>query len=304
MNPSSDAWRDWRRRAKGRLPYVRRRVHEQLEDRFETLVAALHGRVPRATDAALQVAKPVPDGLAGDVCLFVTHAAQPHPKAHVLRHLEHLSRAGVSVVLVVNSDLPFEDLRFAPALDACSAMLLRANQGLDFAAWAHAWALSRRSGWDRLYLVNDSIVGPLFPRAFEQMLQRIRASDCDHLGLTWNTQPVRHLQSYFLVFNQRLLHSDLFGRLMGGVFGFPEKSQVIDCYETRLTGTLLAAGFRCDSVFPRFPGGLGDAEHLLMELPQLERLGFPYAKTSLLKRFRDDPRTEAILRRGGSDGRL
>jgi len=152
--------------------------------------------------------------------------------------------------------------------------------------------------------VNDSIVGPLFPPVFQAMLGRIRASSADHLGLTWNTQPVRHLQSYFLVFNRDVIRSETLLELMANVRNFDDKGEVVDFYEVRLTQVLQDAGFTCDTAFPDFAGGLGDSAHLLQDRTAAEQSGFPYVKTSLLKRYPADARVAWIRREGQVDGQV
>lgn len=305
MTRSADDWRDWRRSVKARAPYVSRRTHEQLERRYRALVEALHGRISRADEAPLRVVKPISAGLAGEVCLFVTHAGQPTIKSHVLHHVAQLHAAGIAVVVIANTDLPLDAVHVPPELaQACDGLLVRANLGLDFAAWSHAFGLADRTGWERLYLVNDSIVGPLFPPVFQAMLGRIRASCADHLGLTWNTQPVRHLQSYFLVFNRDVIRSETLLELMANVRNFDDKGEVVDFYEVRLTQVLQDAGFTCDTAFPDFAGGLGDSAHLLQDRTAAEESGFPYVKTSLLKRYPADARVAWIRQEGQVDGQV
>src|SRR5438105_4581182 len=110
---TAEAWTRIRRGAKGALPWVRRRQYRKLERKYAQLVDAVHRGLPAAADASIEVRKS-PGGLDGRVCLFVTHAPRAALKSHVVHHLEHLLGAGLQIVLIVNTDLPFAQIQIAP----------------------------------------------------------------------------------------------------------------------------------------------------------------------------------------------
>jgi lipopolysaccharide biosynthesis protein len=304
MPSLADSWRRWRRAIKARAPYVRRRQYRILERKYAGLIDALHGSVTPACDAPLEVRKAVTPGLAGEVCLFVTHAPQARIKTHVAHHVRHLLRAGLQVVLIVNTDLPLRDIQIDAELEAAlSGVLLRANRGFDFGAWAHALSLCDRGAWERLYLVNDSIVGPMDSARFDQMMQRVRTSDADVVGLTEIHVHQRHLQSYFLVFNRRAMASAVFDRLMRGMLNFPDKGQVVDFYEIRLTGLLVAQGLSVQALFPEAGDG-ADAGDLLGHWELMLAAGFPYVKTRVLQELAGDPRMQPIRSGACVDGQI
>jgi SAM-dependent methyltransferase len=115
---------------------------------------------------------------------------------------------------------------------------VRENLGFDFAAWAHGLTLCAAPGLTRLYLVNDSIVGPLDCGAFAALVERVRKSSADVVGLTENTRPLPHLQRFF---SSSSAHAR---------WPLPTKEQVIDVYETRLTERLRRAGLATEALFP------------------------------------------------------
>lgn len=286
------------------MPYVRRRVFRILQSRYDALADAIHAQVTRAEEVPLQVRAPVAPGLRGEVCLFVTHAPQPALKTHVLHHLEHLLSAGLQVVLVVNTDLPLDSIEVPPSLrPRLAGLYVRSNRGFDFGAWCHVLRQCDRSGWERLYLVNDSVVGPLERRDFDAMMAKIRAGSADLQGLTENAEPIPHLQSYFLVFGPRLLHSPLFARFVEGMVNFPDKGQVVEIYELRFTRTVRQAGFRAEPVFAASGAGrvAGD---LQSRWEQLVRAGFPYVKTRVLQDFPADPRVRAVRAQAQVDAQV
>ena len=281
-------WKRLRREAKAAMPLVRRRSYRILERKFDDLAQVVHCGLPLATEAAIEIRKR-PAALSGSVCLFVTHAPRRELKSHVLHHVEHLLRAGVHVVLTVNTDLPLADIDVPADLSSrLAGVFVRSNQGFDFGAWSHALTLCDRSGWERLYLVNDSLVGPVTPQSFDAMMERIGKSDADVVGLTENIEPIPHLQSFFLVFHRRVLASSAFDDVMRHVPNLDDKGQVVDLYELRLTRTLREAGFKARALFGATRGdSIGQWQDLL-------DTGFPYVKTRALAQHRGNPRLDSI----------
>ncbi|MEP7056487.1 MAG: rhamnan synthesis F family protein [Caldimonas sp.] len=298
MTTFTDAFRSWRRRLKASLPYVRRREHRVLQRKYAELIEAADGHAPAAAEAALQWIQPLEPALAGEVCLFVTFAAEACIKRHVDAHVARLVAAGIRVVVIVNTDLAAE--RFVIDADLrthASGIAIRRNTGYDFGAWAHALALCDDSRWSRLYLVNDSIVGPLELPAFERMLERIRTSDADVVGLTEALAPLRHLQSYFLVFSTRALRGGAVRRLFGRIRNWPTKMQVIDLYESRLTALLEAEGLRCEALFPSLSDDARSSDDTSLRWAELVGLGLPYLKTRVIAAHPQDARIERWLAR-------
>jgi lipopolysaccharide biosynthesis protein len=293
----ADRLRTWRRGLKARLPYVRRREHRLLQDRYARIVEALDGAATAATAAALSVVRPIAADLAGEVCLFVTFADEARLKPHVVEHVDRLVRAALRVVVVVNTAIEAERFTFDPAWVArLDGLAVRANEGFDFGAWAHVLALAGPiDRWTRLYLVNDSIVGPLDLAAFDRLLARIRASSADAIGVTEALVPRRHLQSYFLVLAARALREGTARAFFARMRNWPEKGQVIDVCETRLTALLEASGLKTEALFPSLSGDPLSSDDTSLRWAELVEAGFPYLKTRVIASHGDDPRIRAWL---------
>lgn len=304
MSILAESWRRWRRAIKARAPYVRRREYRILEKKYAGLIDALHSQVTPACAASLAIRKPLAPAMRGEVCLFVTHAPQSRIKTHVVHHIEHLLRAGLQVVLIVNTDLPPEQVAVDPELEIrLSGVLVRANCGFDFGAWAHTLSLCDRAAWERLYLVNDSVVGPLAAESFDSMMARARASDADVVGLTENPAPLEHLQSYFLVLNRRAVTSAVFDSLVRGMLNFPDKGQVVDFYEIRLTRLLVRQGLRAQALYSALPDGRASGD-LLGHWELMLAAGLPYVKTRVLQEYPRDPRIQAVRTSACVDGQI
>jgi lipopolysaccharide biosynthesis protein len=293
----ADLLRTWRRALKAKLPYVRRRDYGNLQRRHDALIEAIDVGATPAASAQLQVVKPLAQPLRGELCLFVSFADQPQLKTHVAEHVRHLIGADIQVILVVNTDLPATAVQVDPELSRyLAAILVRENVGFDFGAWAQAWSLlEHKQAISRLYLVNDSIVGPLNDRHFARMLDRVRNASADVIGLTECLAPRRHLQSYFLVFGAAALRSDAMQGLFQRVMNWPDKSQVIEIYESRLTALLESAGLNCEALFPSLWGDPASSDDTSTRWAELVAQGFPYLKTRTVARHATDSRIRAWL---------
>jgi rhamnosyltransferase len=83
-------------------------------------------------------------------------------------------------------------------------------------------------------------------------------SDCDFWGLTVNQEKyLPHLQSYFLVFNKKIINSEIFKNFFRKVKREDNKQNIIENYEIALTPAFIDAGFKMDSfikkIFERNP---------------------------------------------------
>jgi len=297
----TEQWRHWRRRLKAALPYVRRREYRVLERNYAALVEAADGVATPAAEAGTVAVKPFDSSLAGELALFVSFADGPALKPHVGHHIERLTAHGIRVRLIVNTAVPAHELRVEPALLAkLDGLWVRQNTGFDFGAWAHALhACPDRAGCERLFLINDSIVGPLDDEAYARLLARVRASTADVLGLTEGLNPQRHLQSYFLVLQGRALTSRALGAMWARVRNWPTKGQVIDIYERRLTGLALADGLGCETLFPSLSGDPLASDDTSLRWAELVAAGFPFVKARVIAAHRTDPTLQRLLASAG-----
>ncbi len=213
---------------------------------------------------------------AREVALFVTHAPQGRLKPHVRAHIEALGRAEVDVILIVAGEARFTDEAAAGPL---AGLYARANVGFDFAAWAHLLKLLPGL-WDvpGLYLLNDSVIGPVGEEAYRAMISRVRASPADLVGLTESRERRWHLQSYFLFLRAPALrHAQLQG-FFNAVRGVGDKQAVIDEYEVALAGEAVAAGLKVEVLFQKG----AQTNPTLFAWRALLAEGFPFLKASVV----------------------
>jgi len=228
--------------------------------------------------ARLSCFKPLEIAEGDKIALMVAHAPSGRVKANVPIYCSALCRAGLKVVLIAASDQPF--VADSALTNAISGGFARDNRGYDFAAWAHVLKVAPelwRAG--TLFLVNDSVIGPLSQTRLDDLLHRVTESPADVVGATDNFEIQWHLQSYFLAFKPRSLASEVLRAFFDRVRNLPDKQAVILTYEVPLTRLLTSAELVCAPAYPSRDG----MNQTVVHWRALIGDGFPFVKTVVLR---------------------
>jgi lipopolysaccharide biosynthesis protein len=268
--------------------YVSSRKFEVLASKYEFLVDAISStRNNYLQQAEIRCIQPLRFGDdVKEVCFFVSYAPSALIKPHVRRHINSLLSAGISVVLVINVDNVHADLSsFSLGSLNLSGLYVRENKGFDFGAWGHMYSIMPTGlNINRLYLVNDSMIGPLNSAMFDKLMKKIRCSKADMLGLIANTKPIFHLQSFFLVFNQPILRDDRFQSFIKTLWSLPTKEMVIDFYEVRLTQLIKDLGYLVEPLYELGSNKYQKTDAVIHRLEDLLAIDFPYVKASVVSK--------------------
>lgn len=233
---------------------------------------------PPAWAARVELLNPFHMQSGDEAVLFVTHSATGRIKPHVAPYLRAWADAGVRILLIVVTD---REVEVTPDLiDLASGVMVRANAGYDFAAWAHAIHLHPELyGASTLYFANDSLIGPSSQQAFGAILDRVRASDADLVGLTASHEYRWHVQTFFMGLKPRLLSSWWLHGFFDRVRILGDKDAVIRAYEVRFAGEVEASGHRLEILFPSERA----SNPTLFDWRGLIARGFPFVKALLLR---------------------
>lgn len=198
---------------------------------------------------------------------------------HVIYQLTKLKPLFKRIIIISNSPLGSGDETRLKTL--ADKLIKRTNIGYDFAAWRDAMA---SEGFPNLYkfdsvtLMNDTCFGPMFDLA--DTYKAMEKQPVDFWGLTNHGEskngmpktdgPIpEHLQSYFIVFNKKLVQSQVFADFWQGIQDFQDVGDVVANYETQMTQTFRNSGFSCgvffDSVEYREANGI-KGQHNFSEL--------------------------------------
>ena len=139
-----------------------------------------------------------------------------------LRYLEALHALG-DIVLAADCALQTgEEDKLAPLVVSYTASR---HGEYDFGSYKRAYQQADLSGYDVVYLVNDSVVGPLQP--LEPYLQGMEALGTDAFGLALNpSRHGRHLQSWFIGLKPSVFRASWFAEFLAGVEAVGRKEDV------------------------------------------------------------------------------
>ena len=179
------------------------------------------------------------------VCIF----AHYHPKNQInqacLKYLNSLKEIADEIIFISTSKLPVTETDKIKQL--CKTIKCRENMGLDFGSYKLGLSYVDTSITDYLILANDSVYGPIYP--LQKTLDKAIRLNSDVFGITLSDEKERHLQSFFLIFNQRVITSDSFNAFWQNVDSSKNKSQIILDYEIGLSQQLLNAGFTLNALY-------------------------------------------------------
>ena len=212
--------------------------------------------------------------------LFAFYDPQGVVGEAALRYLEALHGLG-DIVLATDCDLqPGEVEKLAPLVVSYEA----ARHGeYDFGSYKRAFRQADLSGYDVVYLVNDSVVGPLSP--LEPFLLRMEALGTDAFGLVLHpSRHGRHLQSWFIGLKPSVFRAPWFREFLEGVEALGRKEDVCIQYENGLARLLEAHSASYAGLWELRGKAIYNA------VGRLSRQGFPFLKKS------------AFTRHGGSLG--
>jgi glycosyltransferase involved in cell wall biosynthesis len=223
--------------------------------------------------------------MTGEAGVFVTHSPDGNIKPHVAHCLTALKRHGISVVLIIAADRPVKNI--APDLmSLVSGLFVRENKACDFAAWAHVLQLyPTLFASPILYLMNDSLFGPLNDVRFASLLVHIRRSVSDVVGMTDRYEHNWHIQYFFLAFKPRALSSVALHRFINAISCCSDREGAIRNYEITFVPHLRERGLKIEVLFECANNVSHDNrfKRTFFNWKELIYAGFPFVKVMALR---------------------
>lgn len=191
--------------------------------------------------------------------IFVLYNKQGIIERYVAALLKGFQQCCQRILVVVNGQLKTGEIeKIRPYINT---VFYRENKGYDCGAIQDV--LLRLYGWekamqyDELAIMNDTCYGPIYP--LHSVCESMSKKDCDFWGLTdcgaitvdcdiWGiTRLPYHIQSYFLVFRNKLLHSRCFRAFWENLTLSSGYYETVKNYELKMTGYFESAGFKGSS---------------------------------------------------------
>lgn len=181
------------------------------------------------------------------IAIFAHYNKYNQVQEYVKYYLSQLSVVCDEIICVTTSALSTNDIQQLKLY--CSDVILRENVGHDFYSYKVGLAsIQDLRRVDKLILCNDSCFGPLFE--LQNIYAKLINSSGDFCGISANSRPSLHLQSYFLIFSPQVVNSAAFNDFWQELEIISDKDSIVNNYEVGLSQCLLSAGFKLSSWLP------------------------------------------------------
>lgn len=206
--------------------------------------------------------------------LFACYDPQCIVGGTLLYYLQALKNTGADILLASDCDFPTEEIDKIGSL--ATVVWNGRHSEYDFGSYKRAFEAADPSAYDVLYLINDSMAGPLYP-ILPYMIRMEKGGEA--FGLAYNpSRRGAHLQSYFIGLKPTVFGSGWFLKFMAGIRAQADKESVCTLYETGLTTLILSHGITVHGLYD-LPG-----RSVYNDVLALYRKGFPLIKRTVATR--------------------
>ena len=215
--------------------------------------------------------------------LFAAYDALDRVGPSLVWHVKAMAACG-DVVLAADSDIP-SDTSSDGSLQMLAPYVLHSeaerHHEYDFGSYKRAfrWASEHldMDAYGRVYLVNDSVFGPVSDVL--PCMERMEAMSEDAVGMVYNPHHSHpHMQTWFVCLKPQVFRSGWFADFLLSVEKLKDKNEVCRVYETGLTELIVSKGLACSGLFI-VPG-----KGIYNDVLKLCRRGLPFFKKSAFTR--------------------
>ena len=196
----------------------------------------------------------------------------------LLWYVSNLAKAG-DVVLVADSDIDSSELEvLAPY---CLYAKAERHEEYEFGSYkrAYAWAASNLdlSSYDYIYMVNDSVYGPLYD--LDEYFEKMEAMEVSAFALVLNPHKKHpHMQSWFIGLDRTVFMQDWFAAFLASVKKEANKNDICVIYETGLTKLMEAHNIPYKGLYEV------SGKKIYNAVKMLYQAGLPFVKKSAFTR--------------------
>lgn len=204
--------------------------------------------------------------------LMAGYSAQNKINASLVYMIKQFAQCG-DVILFMDNDAPKSELnKIQPYVLYVNATR---HGEYDFGSYRRAYTYARDTdilqNYDVIYLVNDSVYGPLYP--ITPYLQKMEFFKTDAFGLVYNPHKTHpHIQSWFVGLRKRVFLSSWFDEFMISITHQPDKGTITYLYEQGLTRLLRKHNIKYQCVYS------ASGRNIYNDVKKLYRAGMPFMK--------------------------
>ncbi len=185
------------------------------------------------------------------LCIYVTYDFKNIADDYIGYMLRELRKVSETLIVICNYSYIVKGIEnIQPYADQ---IYYRENKGFDTGAFKDA--LCSFIGWskvlsyDEICLINDSFFGPFIP--FEIIFEQMERRANDFWGLIKHAQSYdfengelpEHIQSFFIVVQSKMLHSDVFQQYWENIPYFKNFDEAVRLHEVKFTQYFKEKGF-------------------------------------------------------------
>ncbi|MEE4377976.1 MAG: glycosyltransferase [Candidatus Competibacteraceae bacterium] len=232
--------------------------------------------------------KDLRENVFNKVAIFACYNNDASIPDHVVYYLRMLRKVVDSIILV--SDNPIQIKQIDKIYDLVAYAKFERHMEYDFGSYKIGieW-LKENHKWDgvnELILCNDSCYGPI--SNLKDTLEKMKKRNLDFWGITINHQFERHIQSYFIHLNKRVIHHHGFDKFFERIQAERSVREVVLKYEVKFSNYFESFGFKFGSLMPE-SGELDKDDHpdhnyTVYPLTLLKKFGCPFIKTKAIKK--------------------
>lgn len=212
--------------------------------------------------------------------------------------LNDLSNCLDKLIVVCNGTLSVQGKQVF--LKYTNDVFLRENVGFDAGAWQYILidklGIEHLDDYDELVLLNDTFYGPFY--SFAEVFEQMKEKDVDFWGLTIHSKTIdawglceygylpEHIQSYFTVYKENLIHSDVFKDYWRNLPVAKSFEEAVCSNEARQTKYFSDLGFKygvlCDTRGLEDGYGYSDCHYIYNPLMLIKTYKCPVLKRKTL----------------------
>ncbi|MDD2780471.1 rhamnan synthesis F family protein [Sulfuricurvum sp.] len=161
--------------------------------------------------------------------------------AYVIFALRSMKKMGYAIVFVTTSEkIAYREINKVRRY--VKVLVVKKNIGYDFMSWkAGLYAVGDYTKYKQIIHMNDSIFYPLSNP--KKMFDSMKKRRLDFWGLADSYNIQYHIQSYFWVFEQKIVKSYFYNLFWNTCRVIENKQKIIDSYELECAKKAIKAGF-------------------------------------------------------------
>lgn len=201
----------------------------------------------------------------------------------LLHYLNYLSDYG-DIVFVMDNVAEKSELNKLNAIPNLLYYSAERHGEYDFGSYkrCYQWAAKENllDKYDWVYLVNDSVYGPLFD--IRSILEDLESRGADLIGMIdfTNKFTPRQVQSWFVGLSAKIANSDFISNFMDSIKTQTDKQLIVLKYEVGLSHEILRRGYKMATYIS---GETGEPQHRVYDVPlEMLKIGLPFIKKQAL----------------------